>query len=320
MPKRFKKIYIEISNVCNLQCTFCPEVVRGKKFMEPALFTTTATAAAPLTDVVCFHLMGEPLLHPEFESYLNICGGLGLRVELTTNGILLDGKRAEALMNPALSQINFSLQSFESNFPDRDNSDYLHRIFSFTRRALLERPALYISYRLWNKGEPGANESNGRMIEKIRLGLEVGFKDVPGKKGLQIKGRVYLHRDIRFEWPHPSHPVRSEKGFCHGLSSHIGILADGTVVPCCLDKEGVIDLGNCGTRRLTQIVDGKRAKAIRIGFQNRTLVEDLCRKCTFIARFDDAAHGVKPQFTEGSSSVTGAGPVSSAGSVSSVTV
>ncbi len=290
MPKRFKKIYIEISNVCNLQCTFCPEVARGKAFMEPALFQEAAAAAAPLTDVVCFHLMGEPLLHPEFEAYLNVCGALGLRVELTTNGILLDEKRANALMNPALSQVNFSLQSFESNFPDRDNSEYLQRIFAFTLRAFQERPDLYLNYRLWNEGAPGADVSNEHMIEKIRRGLKTDFNDFKGSKSVHIKQRLYLHRDVRFEWPHPGRPVRSTKGFCHGLSSHIGILADGTVVPCCLDKEGVINLGNCGSDRLTSIIDGPRATSIREGFKNRILVEDLCQKCTFISRFDDKAH------------------------------
>ncbi len=301
MSKRFKKIYIEISNVCNLQCTFCPEVVRGKKFMEPDLFKEAATAAAPLTDVVCFHLMGEPLLHPQFESYLNICGTLGLRVELTTNGILLDEKRAEALMNPVLTQINFSLQSFESNFPDRDNTDYLQKIFDFTLRALKERPNLYIYYRLWNEGSEGARASNDRMMEKIGHALQVKLPPLHlQRKSVALKGKVYLHKDVRFEWPHPSQPVRSTSGFCHGLSSHIGILADGTVVPCCLDKEGVVNLGNCGSSRLTQIIDSPRAKLIRTGFKNRILVEDLCQKCTFISRFDknqqkniDSANEVK---------------------------
>ncbi len=289
MPKRFKKIYIEISNVCNLQCTFCPEVVRGKKFMEPELFKKVATEAAPLTDVVCFHLMGEPLLHPEFENYLNICAALGVRVELTTNGILLNEQRIETLMNPVLKQINFSLQSFESNFPDRDNTDYLQKIFDFTKRAIVERPDLYIYYRLWNEGSPGAQESNDRMFEKIRNGLHVDFKpsaDGRRHKSIHIKGLVHVHKDIRFEWPHPSRPVRSEKGFCYGMSSQMGILADGTVVPCCLDKEGVINLGNCGSKRLDHIMRSPRAKAIREGFKNGILVEDLCQKCTYIERFD----------------------------------
>ncbi len=258
--------------------------------MEPALFKTVANAVAPLTEEVCFHLMGEPLLHPEFENYLHYCESIGLRVNLTTNGILLDEKRATALLNPTLSQINFSLQSFESNFPGEDNSSYLQNLYDFTERAIQVRPDLYINYRLWNEGAAGAQASNAVMIEKIRIGLHVEFEpttSIQWRKGVHIKNRVYLHRDSRFEWPNPHHPVRAERGFCHGLSSHIGILADGTVVPCCLDKEGVINLGNCGSQNIEDVLQSSRATAIREGFQNGLLVEDLCKKCTFIARFDN---------------------------------
>jgi MoaA/NifB/PqqE/SkfB family radical SAM enzyme len=289
MPKRFKKVYIEISNVCNLQCTFCPEVDREKRFMEPELFRTVASAVAPLTDEVCFHLMGEPLLHPEFDAYVDFCGRVGLSVNLTTNGILLHENRMRALLHPAIKQINFSLQSFESNFPDKDNSDYLQMIFEFTERALLERPDLYINYRLWNHGALGSQASNDLLLTKIREGLHSDFNngsDVRWKKSVKIKGRVYVHFDSRFQWPHPDQPIRSDRGFCYGLSSHIGILADGTVVPCCLDKEGVINLGNCGSQNIEDIIQRSRATAIHEGFQNGILVEDLCRKCTFISRFD----------------------------------
>jgi hypothetical protein len=289
MPKRFKKVYIEISNVCNLQCTFCPEVGREKKFMAPDLFRKVVRAAAPLTEEVCFHLMGEPLLHPEFDAYLDFCGTLGVPVNLTTNGVLLNEERMAALMRPALKQINFSLQSFESNFPDKDNSSYLEKIFDFTERALVERPDLYINYRLWNQGVLGSQASNDALLNKIRKGLHVEIvnnSDVRWKKSVKIKGRAYLHFDSRFLWPHPDQPIRSTQGFCHGLSSHIGILADGTVVPCCLDKEGVINLGNCGLQTIDDILESPRAAAIHKGFQSGILIEDLCRKCTFISRFD----------------------------------
>jgi len=294
--KRFKKIYIEISNVCNLQCTFCPEVVRDKKFMEPALFKKVARTVAPLTEEVCFHLMGEPLLHPEFDGYVDFCHTLGLRINLTTNGILLNPARMKALLNPAMKQINFSLQSFADNFPEKDNSNYLQNIFDFTERAILERPDLYINYRLWNQGAPGSQAANDLMLKKIKRGLQAEFGNVPEirwKKNLKIKGRVYLHFDSRFEWPNPHHPVRSTEGFCHGLSSHIGILADGTVVPCCLDKEGVISLGNCGSQNIDDLIHSPRAKAIQEGFQKGILVEDLCQKCTFISRFDKKLRHLK---------------------------
>lgn len=290
MPKRFKKVYIEISNVCNLQCTFCPEVHRGKKFMEPELFRKAAVAVAPLAEAVCFHLMGEPLLHPRFEEYVGFCESIGLPVELTTNGILLDDARMKALLNPALRQVNFSLQAFNDNFPEKDNAGYLQKIFKFTDLALRERPELYINYRLWNEGVAGSQASNTIMLAKIRQGLHAEFDpvwDVRWKKSANIKGRVSLHFDSRFEWPNPHQPIRSARGFCHGLSTHIGILADGTIVPCCLDKEGVINLGNCGSRSVEEIVQSPRARTIREGFQKGILVEDLCRKCTFISRFDN---------------------------------
>lgn len=295
MPKRFKKVYIEISNVCNLQCTFCPPVVRDTKFMDPELFDRVLQEVAPLTEEVCFHLMGEPLLHPEFESYLKRCQSAGVRVNLTTNGILLDDRRQEALFNPTLSQINFSLQSFEANFPGQEDSDYLQRIFNFTERALIHRPELYINFRLWNVGVSGAEQSNARMMAKISARLQVQvtpMTDIRWRKGVHLKGRVYLHFDSRFEWPNPHRPVRSTRGFCHGLSSHIGILADGTVVPCCLDKEGVINLGNCGSQRIADIVETPRAQRLQQGFRAGQLLEDLCQKCTFIARFD---HRLKQQ-------------------------
>ena len=292
MRKRFKKVYIEISNVCNLQCTFCPPVVRDKKFMEPELFRKVVRAVAPLTEEVCFHLMGEPLLHPDFDAYVNFCETSGVRVNLTTNGMLLNPERVKALLNPALKQINFSLQSFESNFPEEDNAAYLQKIFDFTERAIQERPDLYINYRLWNHGAPGSQASNDLIVEKIKQGLHIDFNpfsDVRWKKSVKIKNLVYLHFDSRFEWPHPSQPLRSTQGFCHGLSSHIGILADGTVVPCCLDKEGVIRLGNCSSQKIEDILQTPRATSIHEGFQKGILVEDLCQKCTFISRFDNKA-------------------------------
>ncbi len=296
IPKRFKKVYIEISNVCNLQCTFCPEVGREKMFMEEGMFRKVVTAVAPLTEEVCFHLMGEPLLHPGFDGYVGVCEKMGVRVNLTTNGILLKEERVKALLNSAVKQINFSLQSFESNFPDKDNSDYLRKIFEFTERALVERPDLYINYRLWNFGAEGTRVSNELMIEKIKKRLRADFNEavnIRWKKNVKIKGRVYLHFDSRFEWPNPHHPIRTTQGFCHGLSSHIGILADGTVVPCCLDKEGVINLGNCGSQNIDDLIQSPRAQAIRDGFQNGILVEDLCQKCTFITRFDNKLKQLK---------------------------
>lgn len=288
-PKRFKKVYIELTNVCNLQCPFCPKVDRDKQFMAWDLFQKVIRAVRPLTEAVCFHLMGEPLVHPHLDRCANLCHSSGLSVQLATNGLLLNAENSGILMSPAFTQINFSLQSFEANFPGRDNGEYLQRIFNFTRLALEKRPDLHINYRLWNLGAQNADRSNSILMDKIETFFDVKVRrkvDVRWRKHVPLKGRLRLHFDSRFEWPHPHRPIRSKRGFCHGLSTHIGILADGTVVPCCLDKEGIISLGHCGSQNISEILESPRAQSMREGFQMGVLVEDLCQKCTFISRFE----------------------------------
>jgi MoaA/NifB/PqqE/SkfB family radical SAM enzyme len=286
--KRFKKVYIEISNICNLHCDFCPEVDREKNVMGPDLFIRTLDQIAPLTEQVCFHLMGEPLSHPLFADFVGYCAERNISVNITTNGTLLTPERIDALLHPTVSQVNFSIHSYQSNFPNKDIGPYLNKIFDFTRRAFQQRPDLYINYRLWNL--TGKDEhQNAEILSSIEVafGCEAARSvDVRWRKGRHLRERLYLHFDSRFDWPSPQAPVRSTSGRCHALSSHIGILSDGTVVPCCLDKEGVLALGQSSQNNVTDILMQNRATRMLEGFKSGRLVEDLCQRCTFISRFD----------------------------------
>lgn len=289
--KRFEKIYVEISNVCNLRCDFCPEVLREKDVMSAGLFTRIIADAAPLAEQVCLHLMGEPLTHPQFPELIRICASHGVPVNLTTNGTLLNAERSEALLHPIVRQVNFSLHSFEANFPGQDIGAYLDKVFTFTKRAFEHRPDLYVNYRLWNL--EGADSSrNDALISRVEsaFGVELDRRvDVRWRKGKHVAHRLYLNFDSRFEWPSPDAPFRSETGTCRALSSHIGVLTDGTVVPCCLDKEGVTILGDARRQPLSEVLAGERAAAMARGFAEGRLVEDLCRRCSFIARFEGQA-------------------------------
>ena len=290
-PKRFKKVYVEISNVCNLQCGFCPEVEREKDVMGRELFERVVDDVAPLAEQVCFHLMGEPLTHPLFAEFVSLCARKSLPVNLTTNGTLLSEARVEALLDPIVRQVNFSVHSFASNFPGQDAGPYLERIFAFTRLALERRPDLYVNYRLWNLDGPdgGANEDVVARVERA-FGVALDRRvDVRRQKGRRVLGRLYLNFDTRFDWPRLDAPLRSEAGTCHALSSHLGILSDGTVVPCCLDKEGAAALGDARRQTLAEVLAGERAARMARGFKEGRLVEELCRRCTFISRFDRKA-------------------------------
>lgn len=283
--QKFKRVHVEISNICNVQCSFCPIVSKPKEVLGIKEFSYIINQVAPIAEDICLHLLGEPLAHPEFEKILKICDEANVSIQLTTNGLLINRHKEILLKSTSLRQINFSLQVFKDNFPDKSPYTYLDDVYTFSEEAFIQKENLYINYRLWDTGTED-NEDYLESIEK-RFDLEINRAlDLKSIKSKKLINRLYLHFDSRFDWPSPFFPTRTEKGFCYGLINHFGIHADGTVVPCCLDKDGVIDLGNIFKKPLLDILNDKRAKAIETGFKNGQLVEDLCQRCTFIKRFD----------------------------------
>jgi radical SAM protein with 4Fe4S-binding SPASM domain len=288
---RFFRTYIEISNICNLQCTFCPEVDREKKVLSAENFRRILRQVLPHTEQVCLHLMGEPLAHPQFAEILSICDEEGAQVHLTTNGTFLARYDFSRFFRArSLRQINFSLHSFKDNFPGKDLRPYLFDILTFSREALREKPELYINFRLWNLPDPTtARAENQEIIDHVSEFFGVALSDSVDtryRKSRNLLGRIYFHFDTRFDWPTLAAPDQGERGFCHALSQQIGIHADGTVVPCCLDKEAGIPLGNVLTEDFEEVLNSPRLRRMREGFEKRLLTEELCRKCTFIRRFD----------------------------------
>jgi len=282
----FKKVYLEISNICNVQCSFCPLVEKDKKIMKVAEFEETLKQVAPLAEIVCLHLMGEPLAHPKFLEILEICEKYKTQIDLTTNGILINRYKEAIVHSKCIRQVNFSLQAFKDNFPNRDIDPYLLPIFEFVKRAHEVKPSMYTNFRLWNQ------ESNDSDNEEIFLKIEKYFDlqinrnvEVGAIKSKNIWNRLYLHFDSRFEWPSFLLPHQGTQGRCHGTVNHIGIHADGSVVPCCLDKNAAINLGNVKEQALEEIINSDRFTAMRNGFLNGVLVEKFCQHCSFINRF-----------------------------------
>jgi hypothetical protein len=244
----------------------------------------------PLTDQVTLHLMGDPLVHPKLSEFIDTCERYEVPIFLVTNGVLLNSVKEEQLLRKPIRQVNFSLHSFHDNYGDKDPTIYLNKIFKFTERAFTERPDLFINYRLWNLDEPlGTGLQNRSMLDRVNTQFQFAFNndiDVRRKKSVRIQNKLHLHFDTEFTWPSVDLPVLGERGTCYGLSSHFGILADGTVVPCCLDKEGKIPLGNVKEQAILEILDNERSKKIMQGFRDNKLVENLCQRCQYITRFN----------------------------------
>lgn len=290
--KKYKKIYIEITNVCNLKCNFCPETKRKPEFMTEAAFEQILDQISPFTDYVYLHVKGEPFLHPKLGRFLDISYDKGLTVNLTTNGTLIDEVAEVLLEKPALRQINFSLHSFEENPGEGDKDKYIDSILAFISRAILESNIL-ISLRLWNLDEAlitgDQRKKNSDSICKIEQHFKLPYKiqsNLSEAKSLKMANRVYLNQDYEFKWPDLKEAADTNTGSCYGLRNQAAILVDGTVVPCCLDGEGIINLGNIHECGFSASIQGKRAEDIRAGFCNNKVVEELCRKCGYRKRFN----------------------------------
>ena len=276
--KRFNKVYLEISNVCNLSCAFCPGTKRKKHIMTEDEFSALLPKLRPYTDYLYFHLMGEPLLHPNLEEFLLIARNEGFKVILTSNGTLLAKQQDILLSSPAVHKINISLHAFEANDLSVPFSDYLADCFLFGKSA--EGTKITV-YRLWNNG--GADKLNEQILQSLEQYFPKPWEE--GRKGIRIGQRVFLEYGDKFDWPDLSAEDGGERVFCYGLRDQIGVLCDGTVVPCCLDHEGDSPLGNLLKEDMDTILNSPRTRAIYHGFQKKTASEELCRKCGYARRF-----------------------------------
>lgn len=291
MEKRLKRAYVEITNICNLECSFCPITEREHSVMAVDKFRETIQQVSPLAEQVCLHLMGEPLAHPNFPQILEICDEYQLQLQLTTNGLLLKKYTDLVLGSQTIKQVNISLQAYLDNYPDRPLEDYLDQIASFIELSVKKRPELYLNLRLWNINDGETSDhtiSNERIFRYLegRFQIEINrVVEVSHIKSKKLFERVYLHFDSRFEWPRLELPNNGTLGRCHGLINQVGIHADGSVVPCCLDDQKIINLGNVFEDSLNNILNSKRAVAIADGFRQNKLVEDLCQRCDYITRF-----------------------------------
>lgn len=272
--KRFFKIYIEISNICNLSCRFCPGTKREPRAMSTAEFSAVLQKVKPYTDYVYFHLMGEPLVHPHLFEFLDAAAEEGLKVILTTNGTLI-GKYGERLLSArALHKVNISLHAFEANDLAMPFSQYLSGCFEFGRAASGKK---LVVYRLWNSG--GEDSQNGDILGTMEKYFAKPW--AANRLGEKIADGVYLEYGDRFDWPDMEANVFDGAYSCYGLRDQVGILADGSVVPCCLDHEGDITLGNIFESDLGDIINSDRATRMIDGFKKGSAVEPLCLRCGY---------------------------------------
>lgn len=274
----YSRVYVEITTICNRNCTFCPGTKRPLKRLSMEEFKIIAERLKGVTKYLYLHVMGEPLTHPQLPEFIRYATEQGFLVSITTNGTLLK-KRWDDLLQSGVYKINISIHSFEEG-SNEAYEEYISDCMQFADAA--SKSGILTVLRLWNNGY-----DEGRNINTLHR-LQSYFSDeewMEGGKGARIRNKLHLEYGERFEWPDMEKKDRGSEVYCYGLKDHFAVLCDGTVVPCCLDREGEIALGNIFEQTPVEILSSERANAIRIGFQCRNATEELCRKCGYARRF-----------------------------------
>lgn len=273
---KYKKVYIEITNNCNLNCSFCSPMKKEKRFMTLEEFDHILKEVSKVTKVIYLHVKGEPLLHPQIIDFLKLTEKYNLNVNITTNGILFP-KLVEKLKGcKTLHKMNFSLHC------EQNIKDYEEKIFESVEKL---SPDTVVIYRLWTLKGNKLDEKSNKTVEKLEKYYELSsitVEKLKKEKNVKISSTIYVDKDNEFEWP----TINNHKscGYCHALKTQIAILVDGTVIPCCLDSDGIINLGNIYNETLEEIQSKERYKKLKKSFQDRKPSEKLCQSCTFKER------------------------------------
>ena len=293
------RCYIEITNTCNLDCHFCPKHNRTRRQLSAEEFDLLTDKVQGKVCFLYFHLMGEPLLHPLLPQFITMAREKGFKTVLTSNGTLLhramnllDTQKDKNLLDALPHKVQLSLHSHESNAKG-ELSSYMEEVMQFATQAAAKGTCVVL--RLWNQG--GLDKENEQVMDYIAQYVPRPWKERPD--GYRICDNLYLEFDRKFEWPSAEFSENddafqkddsSEKEtaidknikrevFCKALLKQIGVLSDGSLVPCCLDHNGDVVLGNLFTQSLEEILSSPRAQTMIEGFQHHTATEALCQNC-----------------------------------------
>lgn len=282
----YSRVYVEITNICNRSCSFCPGTTRPLRRMSISEFDAVTDRLKGVTEYLYYHVMGEPLTHPDLPDFIRLAKSKGFKSAITTNGTLLS-KRGRELIEAGVYKVNISVHSFEDGEDSSAHGAYLRHILDFADEA--SGNGVLTVLRLWNLD--GHGEALGGNNQRTLDYLRNRFPDTeatPWKlsaRGARMRDKLHLEYGDRFEWPDMGATDRGDSVFCYGLKDHFAILCDGRVVPCCLDREGAISLGNILETSVEEILQSPRAQAMREGFQRRCASEELCRRCGYARRF-----------------------------------
>ncbi|WP_283492089.1 radical SAM/SPASM domain-containing protein [Helicobacter pylori] len=278
--KPFKKIYIELSDICGLQCSFCPNPKNIRGVMPLELFEKICKEAAPLTPIITFHVLGDPCKLKNLNHYLSTAKRFSLKVDLVTSGAYLHN--FETLLQDAIYQISISLDAGLDNHNKLNQHRYIQKILEFCRYKCEKNSEVFLNLRI----QDSTLEKHQNLIKPFLESFEcVSLETLKSQGRVRLFKKSFLNIQKTFKWPNlnAQNPLNQESKipYCYGLIKQIAILSNGVVVPCCMDTQAHINLGDLNHTPLKDILNSQKAMAIKTHFLKGEALELLCKNCSY---------------------------------------
>ncbi|GAA7920866.1 radical SAM/SPASM domain-containing protein [Helicobacter pylori] len=278
--KPFKKIYIELSDICGLQCSFCPNPKNIRGVIPLELFEKVCKEAAPLTPIITFHVLGDPCKLKNLNHYLSTARRFSLKVDLVTSGVYLCD--FETLLQDIIYQISISLDAGLDNHNKLNQHRYIQKILEFCRYKCEKNSEVFLNLRI----QDSTLEKHQNLIKPFLESFEcVSLETLKSQGRTRLFKKSFLNIQKTFKWPNlnaqNSLNQESKTPYCYGLIKQIAILSNGVVVPCCMDTQAHINLGDLNHTPLKDILKSQKAMAIKTHFLKGEALELLCKNCSY---------------------------------------
>jgi len=260
-----KRIYLELTNTCNLACPFCLKTQRSTAELPLNLVEKIMRQSQNLCDYLYLHVQGEPLLYPRIAEVLALADKYQRQIQLVTNGTLLKEKQELLLKTKALRKIAISLQGL---FLAENLTDKLTDLAEFLQAAKATK--VIVELRFW-----GNNPAITTYLKE-----RYSYSVTQGSKR-QVDDRLFINYQKQFDWPSLNPAVQRQNTYCIGPSLMLCVLSNGTITPCCLDVEGRLSLGNIQNSSLSEALINPRYLSLIRGFQDNKVLELLCQHCNY---------------------------------------
>lgn len=278
-PKRPPKLHIEPTNYCNIKCICCPvsRSSRERGYMDFNLFRKIIDEASQIgVRIIHLHLHGEPLLHPQIVEMIGYIKSKNLKVHLTTNGLLLDKEKSEAILRSGVNKDDifaFSILGYSKEVHERvmkgvnqetivkNISDFL----TLREKFGMKGPAI--------KGVFCIVPEN--MHEKDQfLRYWRGILDHVETETISKSFRYYKQKKIT---------IAPRKYSCIMLWERMMIFWNGDVTMCCADLDGNYILGNLKDKSISEIWNCKQLLSIKKLHEEKKYKNiPLCSNCDMI--------------------------------------